>query len=51
MHGPAAMLDRRMVHAFALVTTLLAAELAARSVLAHVEVQTGERPAEVATTR
>lgn len=51
MHGAAAMLDRRTVHAFALVTTLLAAQLAARTVLAHVEVGAGERPDDGSTSR
>ena len=43
------MLGRRTVHAFVLMTTLIAAQLAARSVLAHVQLEAGE--GEVAASR
>jgi len=43
------MIGRRTVHAFALMTTLIAAQLAARSILAHVQLDT-ERDGEVAAS-
>ena len=45
------MLGRRTVHAFALVTTLIAAQLAVRSVVAHVHLQADAHASEVAASR